>query len=172
MQLEAVFSQPITCFLGEETKTCLTTTSFQVVVESDKISPEPPFLQAKQPRFPQLLLIRVVSPHRLVESKTWQEPLSDAVTNFIEPTVQISIYRVWAQFKREKMNQRHFRGKSISGTEPEYTRTASSIGYANKPTPEQRQSHAGRRVLLPGTWGSAGYQVLAKHCVPPNQFHV
>ena len=32
------------------------TTSFQVVVESNKVSPEPPFLQAKQPQFPQPLL--------------------------------------------------------------------------------------------------------------------
>ncbi|KAK4811287.1 hypothetical protein QYF61_023339 [Mycteria americana] len=43
----------------EETDTHLTTTSFQVVVESDEVSPEPPFLQAKQPQFPQPLLIRL-----------------------------------------------------------------------------------------------------------------
>ncbi|KAK1203175.1 LRCH1 protein, partial [Pygoscelis papua] len=44
----------------KETDTHLTTTSFQVVVEPDKVSPEPPFLQAKQPQFPQQLLIRLV----------------------------------------------------------------------------------------------------------------
>ncbi|KAK4826774.1 hypothetical protein QYF61_011401 [Mycteria americana] len=43
-QLEAISSCPITCYLGEETDPHLSTTSFQ----------------AKQPQFPQLLLIRLV----------------------------------------------------------------------------------------------------------------
>ena len=60
LQLEAISSCPITSHLTEETNTPLTTTSFQVVVESDKVSPQPPFLQAKQPQFPQPLLIRLV----------------------------------------------------------------------------------------------------------------
>ncbi|KAK4820460.1 hypothetical protein QYF61_027037 [Mycteria americana] len=47
-------------YLGEETNTHLSTASFQVVVESNKVSPEPPFLQAKQPQFPQPLLIRLL----------------------------------------------------------------------------------------------------------------
>ncbi|KAK4824899.1 hypothetical protein QYF61_021414 [Mycteria americana] len=59
-QLEAISSRPITCYLGEETDPHLSTASFQVAVESDKVSPEPPFLQAKQPQFPQPLLIRLV----------------------------------------------------------------------------------------------------------------
>ncbi|KAK4829966.1 hypothetical protein QYF61_008097 [Mycteria americana] len=59
-QLEAISSRPITCYLGEETDPHLSTTSFQVAVESDKVSPQPPFLQAKQPQFPQPLLIRLV----------------------------------------------------------------------------------------------------------------
>ncbi|KAK4810277.1 hypothetical protein QYF61_015307 [Mycteria americana] len=59
-QLEAISSHPITCYLGEETDPHLSTTSFQVVVESDKVSPQPPFLQAKQPQFPQPLLIRLL----------------------------------------------------------------------------------------------------------------
>ena len=37
MQLEAIASHPVASYLGEETNTCLTTTSFQVVVESDKV---------------------------------------------------------------------------------------------------------------------------------------
>ena len=37
MQLEAIASHPITSYLGEEMNTCLTTTSFQVVVESNKV---------------------------------------------------------------------------------------------------------------------------------------
>jgi len=47
MQLEAVSSRPIASFLGEETNTCLTTTSFQVAVEGNKVSPQPS-LQIKQ----------------------------------------------------------------------------------------------------------------------------
>jgi len=56
-QLEAVSSCPSTCYLEKETDTHLATTSFQVVVESHKVSTEPPFVQDKKPPFPQLLLI-------------------------------------------------------------------------------------------------------------------
>ncbi|KAK4830186.1 LOW QUALITY PROTEIN: hypothetical protein QYF61_009213 [Mycteria americana] len=59
VQLEAISSRPITCYLGEETDPHLATTSFQVVVESDKVSPQPLLLQAKQPQYPQPLLIRL-----------------------------------------------------------------------------------------------------------------
>ncbi|KAK4828797.1 hypothetical protein QYF61_000854, partial [Mycteria americana] len=59
-QLEAISSCPITCYLGEETDPHLSTTSFQVVVESNEVSPQPPFLQAKQSQLPQLLLIRLL----------------------------------------------------------------------------------------------------------------
>ena len=52
MQLEAISSHPIAYYLGEETNTRLTTTSFQVVTESNKVSPQPSLLQAKQPQFP------------------------------------------------------------------------------------------------------------------------
>ncbi|KAK4815893.1 LOW QUALITY PROTEIN: hypothetical protein QYF61_009944 [Mycteria americana] len=57
-QLEAISSCPITCYLGEETNTHLY--NLLSVVESNKVSPQPPFLQAKQPQFPQPLLIRLV----------------------------------------------------------------------------------------------------------------
>ncbi|KAK4820816.1 hypothetical protein QYF61_007210 [Mycteria americana] len=59
-QLEAISSHPITCYLGEETDPHLSTTSFQVVVESNKVSPESPSLQAKQSQLPQPLLIRLL----------------------------------------------------------------------------------------------------------------
>ena len=59
-QLEAIASRPIASYLGEETNIRLTTPSFQVAVESDKVSPQPPILQTKQPQFPQLLLTRLV----------------------------------------------------------------------------------------------------------------
>ena len=42
MQPEAITSCPIASYLGEETNTHLTTTSFQVVVESNKVPPQPP----------------------------------------------------------------------------------------------------------------------------------
>ena len=60
MQLEAISSCPIPNCLGEDTNTHLTTTSFQVAVESNKASTQPPLLQAKQPQLPQPLLIRLV----------------------------------------------------------------------------------------------------------------
>jgi len=60
MQLEAISSCPVTTYLGEETNTHLVTTSFQVAVESDNVSPQPPLLQTKQPQFLQLLLIGLV----------------------------------------------------------------------------------------------------------------
>ncbi|KAK4818698.1 hypothetical protein QYF61_017919 [Mycteria americana] len=59
-QLQAISSCPITCYLGEETNPHLATASFQVVAESDEVSPQPPFLQAKQPQVPQPLLISLV----------------------------------------------------------------------------------------------------------------
>ncbi|KAK4821003.1 hypothetical protein QYF61_010734 [Mycteria americana] len=59
-QLEAISSCPITFYLGEETDPHLSTTSFQVVEESNKVSPQPPFLQAKQSQLPQPLLIRLL----------------------------------------------------------------------------------------------------------------
>ena len=60
MQPEAVSSCSITSNSGEETSTQLTITSFQVVVESNKVSPQPSVLQSKQPHFSQPLLIRLV----------------------------------------------------------------------------------------------------------------
>ncbi|KAK4808595.1 hypothetical protein QYF61_009898 [Mycteria americana] len=59
-QLETISSCPITCYLGEGTDPHLSTTSFQVAVESNKVSPQPPFLQAKQSQLPQPLLIRLL----------------------------------------------------------------------------------------------------------------
>jgi len=59
-QLEATASCPIASYLGEGTNTCLTTTSFQIVAENNKVSPQPPLLQTKQPQLLQPLLIRLV----------------------------------------------------------------------------------------------------------------
>ncbi|KAK4831481.1 hypothetical protein QYF61_017982 [Mycteria americana] len=60
VQLEAISSCPIARDLGEETDPHLSTTSFQAVVESDEVSPQPPFLQAEQPQVPQPLPISLV----------------------------------------------------------------------------------------------------------------
>ena len=58
-------------------------TSFQVVVESKKVPPQPPLLQTKQPQFPQLLLIRLAlqTLHQLrcpsldTASSNWDAPV-------------------------------------------------------------------------------------------------
>ncbi|KAK4824612.1 hypothetical protein QYF61_016881 [Mycteria americana] len=60
VQPEAISSRPITCYLEEQANANLATTSFQVVVESKKVSPQPPLLQAKHHHFPQPLLIRLL----------------------------------------------------------------------------------------------------------------
>ncbi|KAJ7414126.1 hypothetical protein WISP_86698 [Willisornis vidua] len=59
VQLEPISSCPIPRNLGEEIDSHLDT-SFQVVIQSDKVSLEPPLLQTKCPQLPQLLLIRLV----------------------------------------------------------------------------------------------------------------
>ena len=47
-QLEATLSSPITSQRREEADPQLTTTSFQVVIESNKVTPELPLLQTEQ----------------------------------------------------------------------------------------------------------------------------
>ena len=66
-QLEAIPSSPIASYVGEEAGPHLTSTSLQVVVESDKVFPEPPLLQTKQSQLPELLPVRLVlqTPHQL-----------------------------------------------------------------------------------------------------------
>ena len=59
VQLEAVSSHRVTCYLWEESNTHITAASFQVVVEHNKVYREPPFLQTEQPQFPQPLLTRL-----------------------------------------------------------------------------------------------------------------
>ena len=60
MKLKAVISHPSNCYLGEKADTHVNTTSFDGVVESDKVSPEPPLLQTEQSKFPQSFLLRLV----------------------------------------------------------------------------------------------------------------
>ncbi|KAK4824802.1 LOW QUALITY PROTEIN: hypothetical protein QYF61_019470 [Mycteria americana] len=57
VQLEAISSCPITCYLGEETDPHLSTTSCQRAIRSFLSLL---FLHAKQPQFPQPLLIRLL----------------------------------------------------------------------------------------------------------------
>jgi len=51
---------PLILSPGEEANTHLTTTSFQAVIESNKVSPEPPLLQNEQSQLPQSFPIRPV----------------------------------------------------------------------------------------------------------------
>lgn len=50
MQLEAISLPLIACFLGQQINPQIATASFWVTVESDNVTPEPPFLQVKQPQ--------------------------------------------------------------------------------------------------------------------------
>jgi len=59
-QLEGISSCPIAGYLGKDTDPHLATTSFQVAVERDEVSSQPPSLQAEQPQFPQPLLTGLV----------------------------------------------------------------------------------------------------------------
>ena len=65
VQLEPIPSSFIAIYIGEEDNTYLTTTSLQTLVESSKVSPEPPLLQPEQSQLSDLLLIRPVlqTPH-------------------------------------------------------------------------------------------------------------
>ena len=67
VQLEAIPSSPITSHPRQEADPQLTTTSLQVVIESNKVSPEPPLLQTEQSQLLQPLFIRPVlqTPHQL-----------------------------------------------------------------------------------------------------------
>jgi len=67
MKLAAIASRPTAGYLGEDINPHLTTPSFQVAVESDKVSPQPPLLQTEQPQLPQPLPISFVL-------QTLQEP--------------------------------------------------------------------------------------------------
>jgi len=49
MQLEATASHPVASYLGEETNTCLITTSFQAAVGSNKVPPQSPLLCTHSP---------------------------------------------------------------------------------------------------------------------------
>lgn len=60
VQLVAVHSSPIACYMGEITETHFTTTSFWIAVESSKVSPKLLLLWTKQSLFLQVLLIRLV----------------------------------------------------------------------------------------------------------------
>ncbi|KAJ7425690.1 hypothetical protein WISP_22452 [Willisornis vidua] len=53
---EAISTHCVTCYPGEEANPDLATTSFQVVVGNDMVSPEPPFLQGKYLQIPQVFL--------------------------------------------------------------------------------------------------------------------
>lgn len=57
VQPKAISSCPIAYCLGEETDPLLANTSFHIVPETQKVSPQTPFLQSKQPKLPEPLLV-------------------------------------------------------------------------------------------------------------------
>lgn len=69
LQLAAISSRPATYYLAEEANSHLAPTSFQVVLGSDKVTPEPRFLQAKQPKIPHSFSegLRWSKPHKVLE---------------------------------------------------------------------------------------------------------
>ena len=60
MQPEAILCSPITSLMEEEADPQLIRISLLVVVESNKVTPEPPLLQTKQSQLPQMLVIKLV----------------------------------------------------------------------------------------------------------------
>ncbi|RMC13344.1 hypothetical protein DUI87_10879 [Hirundo rustica rustica] len=66
LKLETVSSCSVRCCLKKENNPQLTTATLQEVVECDKVTSESPFLQAKQPQFPQSFLVGLVlqAPHQ------------------------------------------------------------------------------------------------------------
>lgn len=70
---------PITSHLGKEAKPHPTTISPQAIVESNKVSAEPPLLQTKQLQFPQLLPIRPEQDLALGFVKTHPTSLSSSI---------------------------------------------------------------------------------------------
>lgn len=62
LQLEAIFSCPITSYRGQETNPHLAASSFQVVIENSKVTPQHPFLQDKHLQLPQKFLTEFCAP--------------------------------------------------------------------------------------------------------------
>ena len=56
-QLKAISPRPVTCHQRVETNPALAVSTFQILEEGKKISPQPPLPQTKQPQFLQSLLV-------------------------------------------------------------------------------------------------------------------
>ena len=56
-QLQAISPHPVTCHQWEETNPALTISTFQILEESNEVSPQPSFPHTKQPQILQLLLV-------------------------------------------------------------------------------------------------------------------
>lgn len=59
VQREDIFSHPPTCYLREDMDPHHTTISLQAAIESDKVFPNPPFLQVKH-NLGQLTLLNLI----------------------------------------------------------------------------------------------------------------
>ncbi|KAK4814157.1 hypothetical protein QYF61_009975 [Mycteria americana] len=134
VQLEAISSCPMAYYLGQETDPHLSTTSFQVAVESDKVSPQPPFLQAKQPQFPQPLLIR----HPLLEETVLRQHKDKVVLNKAQevqtdakPTGQFKIAPISCDAGVNKICQKYKRRRFQTAPENQQLRfTQTKLGTA------------------------------------------
>ncbi|NXR95271.1 PA24B phospholipase, partial [Hypocryptadius cinnamomeus] len=98
-QLKPISSCLITCYLEEETNPHLSTTSFQEVVKSDKVFPEPSFLQATQCQLLQLLL---KNNHKLSDEQEalsqGQNPLPIYMILNIKEDYSLSEFKEWVEF--------------------------------------------------------------------------
>jgi len=56
-QLKAISPRPVTCHQRVETNPALAVSTFQILEEGKKISPQPPLPQTKQPQFLQSLFV-------------------------------------------------------------------------------------------------------------------
>lgn len=114
-QFEAISSDLVACYLGEETNARLATTSFQVVVESEKLYPEPS--PGWTPQLPLLLVPQTFSSfavllwtcsHTSISFLEWgaqnwaQDSMSsqDARDGFSYPNININWWNFQQEFDR------------------------------------------------------------------------
>jgi len=77
------------CYLGEEANLHLTTTSFKEVLESNKVTPKPPFHLTEPPQFPQPLPIMLQTLHTFVALPHYHMKLNQT-SNFASHPAQTS----------------------------------------------------------------------------------
>lgn len=84
-QLVAISSGPLTGCLGEEVDLHLSATSFQIILESGKVTPQPPFSQTKH--------LQLLQPH--LKRLTTRVPLNISAVIFLLDKVQWHLHFKW-----------------------------------------------------------------------------